>query len=495
MLANPDHYVAIVGSGFSGLAMASRLRKEGYDDFVILERSDRVGGTWRDNTYPGCQCDVPSHLYSLSFALNPLWPRTYSMQSDIQAYLEKVADDHDLLRYIRFDTDVTDLRWDEEAQMWRLGTSAGELTARFVVGAIGGLNDPIVPEVEGLETFQGASFHSAQWDHSVPLAGKRVAVVGTGASAVQIVPHIQPEVEQLHVYQRTPVWIMPHSDRPLTPFEHGLYRRFPAVQRLVRRAIYWAHETRALAFAKQPRLLALGEAVARAHFKRQVKDPVLRAKLLPDYRLGCKRVTMSNSYYPALQQPNVEVVTDRIAGIRPNAIVTADGRERDVDVIVWATGFNVHDHAAFGRVHGRGGLTLAEHWHGGPNAYLGSMVENFPNLFLLLGPNSGTGHTSVVLIAEAQAGLAVRCIREVERVGGASIEVRPETHAAYEADLHRRMEPTVWNTGGCRSWYLDAAGKNRVIYPDFSFEFVRRTKRFDPAAFDIAPARVPDLVA
>ena len=481
--------VAIVGSGFSGLAMASRLRKEGFEDFAVLERSDRVGGTWRDNTYPGCQCDVPSHLYQLSFALNPEWPRTYSMQPDIQAYLERVAADHDLLRYVRFGVDVTDQRWDEGAQRWRLATSAGEVTARYVVGAIGGLNEPAFPDIAGLESFAGPAFHSAQWDHSVALEGKRVAVIGTGASAVQIIPRIQPDVAELQVYQRTPTWIMPHTDRALTPLEQRLYRRLPAAQRLVRRAIYWLHETRALGFAKNPKLLGPAEKIGHGHLARQVKDPGLRDRLRPDYRLGCKRVTMSNTYYPALQQDNVELVTDLITEIRPRSIVTADGRERGVDVIVFATGFNIHNHSAYEKVHGRGGVSLQETWHGGPNAYLGSMVPGFPNLFFLLGPNSGTGHTSVVLIAEAQAGHVVRCLRAVKQQRAATIEVRPEVHDAYQEDLHRRMRPTVWNAGGCRSWYLDASGRNRVIYPDFSWEFIRRTKRFDPAAFVIEPGR------
>ena len=475
--------------------MASRLRKEGFEDFTVLERSDRVGGTWRDNTYPGCQCDVPSHLYSLSFAPNPDWSRTYSLQPEIQAYLERVASEQDLLKYIRFGTDVTSQRWDDERRLWRLETSAGEVTAQFVIATGAGLTEPALPDIPGRDSFAGPAFHSARWDHAVALADKRVAVIGTGASAVQIIPRIQPEVGALQVYQRTPVWIMPHSDRPVTVLERRIFRRLPAVQRLIRRSIYWSCELRVLAFVKQTRLLALPELIARLHMRRQLRDPALRAKLRPPYRLGCKRVTMSNTYYPALAADNAEVITDAITEIRPRSIVTADGVEREVDAIVYATGFVVHEHPTAERVFDGRGRSLADLWRGGPNAYLGSMIPGFPNLFMMLGPNAGTGHTSVVVIAEAQAGHVVRCLRMLEQRAADTIDVTPETHAAWEADVDALMGPSVWNTGGCRSWYQDAEGRNRVIYPNFSYEFIRRTRRVEPAFFRLGSGAAAGTLA
>ena len=349
--------IAVVGSGFSGLCMAIRLKQEGIDDFVVLERADELGGTWRDNTYPGCQCDIPSALYSFSFAPNPNWTRFYPLQSEIRDYLRRCAEDFGVMPYIRFGHDVTGAHWDDDARRWRLETSHGEFSADMLVGGMGGLSQPSVPYIPGLDSFEGTLFHSAEWDHDHDLAGERVAVIGTGASAVQFVPRIQPHVGSLHVFQRTPSWVMPDPDRPVTGFERRLFRRVPAAQRLLRAGLYFGHEATVLGTIVDRRLSTGLESIARRHLRAQVADPELRRKLTPTYTLGCKRITLSNTYYPALRQPNAELVTDPISEVRPHSIVTADGTEREVDTIILGTGFKVHDNPGFSRVRGSGGDT------------------------------------------------------------------------------------------------------------------------------------------
>src|SRR3954451_16748619 len=329
--------VAIVGSGFAGLGMAIRLKQEREDDFVVFERAGDVGGTWRDNTYPGCQCDVPSHLYSFSFAPNPNWSRTFSKQPEIQDYLGRCAGDFDVLPHVRFHHAVEDARWDDGEQHWVIETSAGRFTAQVLVAGMGGLSEPKIPSIPGLDSFQGPAFHTAQWDHDADLRGKRVAVIGTGASSIQVVPRIQPDVEQLHLFQRTPAWIMPHPDRPISDRERTVYKRVPLAQRLVRAAVYWVRETFVIPFMR-PRLSSLPKTQARKHLAKQVPDRELRRKLTPNYKIGCKRILISHDYYPPLSQPNVELVTDGIREIRPHSIVGADGSEREVDAIVFGTG-------------------------------------------------------------------------------------------------------------------------------------------------------------
>lgn len=477
------HRVAIAGSGFAGLGMAVRLREAGIDDFVILERGDDVGGTWRDNTYPGCQCDVPSHLYSFSFAPNPDWTRTYSKQGEIQAYLQRVARDHDLYRHCRFGHEVEKGAWDENAQLWRVTTSQGELTADIGVLGVGALSEPRLPDVPGLDTFVGTVFHSAAWKHDHDLTGERVAVIGTGASAIQFVPEIQPKVGKLHVFQRTPPWILPHTDRPISGLERRAYRRWPALQRLVRGTVYGLREWLVVGLTRDKRIMRLPQGLARKHLERQVRDPELRRKLTPDFTLGCKRILLSDRWYPTLQQPNVELVTDGISEIRPHGIVTADGTEREVDTVIAGTGFLVTDFPAAERVFGRGGTSLAETWGGSMSAYLGTTVSDFPNLFVLVGPNTGLGHTSMVYMMESQFNYVVDAVRTMEREGVAAVEVRPEVLKAYNDELQRRMGRTVWSSGGCASWYLDATGRNTTLWPDFTFRFRERTRHFDRQSY------------
>lgn len=470
--------VVIVGSGFSGLAMAVRLKRSGRDDFIVLERTRDVGGTWRDNSYPGCACDVPSHLYSFSFAPNPEWSSTFSPQPEIQAYLRGVAEAEGVLPHVRFGCELERAAWDEEAQRWRLETSAGAISAGSLIAAAGPLSEPSIPDIPGLHEFEGAVFHSAAWDHDHDLTGQRVAVIGTGASSVQFVPQIQPRVSRLHIFQRTAPWIMPRPDRTLTRVERAVYRRFPAAQRLMRAGIYWARETFAIPMLRR-RLSPVIRFAAMRHLRRNVPDPELRAKVTPDYDPGCKRILVSNDYLPSLGKPNVEVVTDGIAEVRPHSVVAADGTERPVDAIILGTGFHVTDLPIAERVQGRDRVNLAEHWDGSPQAHRGTTVAGFPNFYLLLGPNTGTGHTSVVLMAEAQSRYILQALEA--RGDGGSVEVRSEVQQSWNASVQRRMKGTVWLEGGCASWYIDRKGLNTTLWPDFSFRFRQDLRRFDPA--------------
>ena len=478
-----DHHVAIIGSGFSGMGMAIRLLQEGKRDFVVLERADDVGGTWQANRYPGCQCDIPSHLYSFSFAPNPNWSRTYSKQPEIWDYMRRVAEDHGVMPYIRLNHEVTGADWDEDAQHWRIETSEGEITADVLVAGPGGLSEPAILPLPGLEDFEGPAFHTAAWDEDHDLSGERVAVIGTGASAIQTVPNIQARVRRLKVFMRTPPWIVPHSDRPITSLERRLYRRLPAAQKAVRSMVYWMHEAMVFGLVHKPARLKLLERAAKRHMNSQVADPELRRRLTPDYRLGCKRILPSNLFYPALQEPNVDLVTAGIREIQPDAIVTEDGDRHEVDAIVLGTGFRATDIKAAEWIRGRDGNTLKECWGQSPRAYLGLAVAGFPNLFFLSGPNTGTGHQSQVFMIESHIEYVMDAIRTMDRRGLATVEVRPEVQEAYNRELEERMPGTVWSSGGCSSWYLDATGRNGVIYPDFTWRFRKRTRRFEPGKF------------
>jgi cation diffusion facilitator CzcD-associated flavoprotein CzcO len=478
--------VAIVGAGFSGIAMAVRLRRAGRPDFLVLERSGSVGGTWRDNTYPGCACDVPSHLYSLAFAPNPDWSSTYSPQAEIWAYLERVAREQGVMPHVHFNCELRGASWDQTLQRWRLDTSKGAVVARVLVPAAGPLSAPSIPNLPGLETFQGTVFHSARWQHGHDLRGERVAVVGTVASAIQFVPEIQPKVGRLVLFQRTPAWIMPHRVRPLSDLERRLYRRVPALQRLVRRAIASVRELYAIPILRaglQPYTRRLGLQL----LERQVADPWLRRKLTPEYAPGCKRILLSRRFYPAIQRPNVELVTEAVREVRPHSVVSASGAEHEVDTIIFATGFHVTDSPMSKLVRGIDGHTLDETWAGSPQAHRGTTVSGFPNLFLLLGPNTGLGHTSVVLMAEAQAGYVLGALREMDRRHVQALNVRPEAQAAWNARVQQAMKGTVWTAGGCASWYLDRNGLNTALWPGFAFGYTRLMGRFDSRSYDPPP--------
>ncbi|MDB4968915.1 MAG: 4-hydroxyacetophenone monooxygenase [Myxococcales bacterium] len=479
--ASPAHtHVAIVGSGFAGLGAAIRLKQEGVEDFVIFERAADVGGVWRDNSYPGCACDVQSHLYSFSFAPNPNWTRSFSPQREIWDYLQDCARRFEILPHVRLEHAVLDARWDQPTGRWQLETSRGLFTADVLVAGAGGLSEPSIPQLPGFERFTGKSFHSARWDHDYDLKGRNVAVIGTGASAIQFVPAIQPEVAKLQVYQRTPPWIMPRNDRALG--WQRVYRALPAAQWLARAGIYAYRELTHLGFTR-PKLGRLIQRLAERHLERSVPDPVLRAKLTPSYAIGCKRILLSDDYLPALTRPNVEVIGDGIREIRARSIVAGDGTERPVDTIIFGTGFHVADMPIAHHVRGRAGKTLAEVWQGSPQAHLGTTVAGFPNFFMLQGPNTGLGHTSVITMIESQIEHLLGALRFMRQRGAVTVEPRPEAQAAFVARVDARMQGTVWNTGGCSSWYVDKTGRNSTLWPGMTFTFKQRIEKFRPSEY------------
>lgn len=491
----PQHFhVAIAGSGFGGLGMAIRLKQEGLEDFVILERAPDVGGVWRDNAYPGCACDVQSHLYSFSFVPNPGWSRSYSPQAEIQAYLRDCAERFALRPHIRLGHTVREARWDDGAQRWFIETSEGPFTADVFVSAVGALSEPSIPSLPGLETFEGKVMHSARWDPGYALEGRKVAVIGTGASAIQFIPEIQPKVGRLVVFQRTPPWVLPRGDRPLSVWMKGVYRAVPGVQRLVRGLISALRELLVLGFM-HPWILKRAQRVALWHLRRSVPDPVLRAKLIPSYTMGCKRVLLSDNYLTSLTHPNVEVVTEGIREVRAHSIVAADGTEHPVDAILFGTGFHVTDMPVANIIRGRHGRTLADVWQGSPRAHLGTTVNGFPNLFMLLGPNTGLGHSSVVAMMESQVEHVLGALRYLEGRGLAAVEPTAEAQAAFVQDVDSRLSGTVWNQGGCKSWYLDVTGRNSALWPGSTWAFRRRVEHFEPDEYIAISRRVPVFAA
>ena len=475
--------VAIIGAGFAGLGMAIHLQRQGMGSYLVFERRDGVGGTWRLNDYPGCCCDVPSHVYSYSFELNPKWTRGFAPQHEILEYLEHCADKYGVRPNLRLGHEVLGGHWDDDASRWVIETSQGTFTADVAVHAGGALSEPKDPDIPGLDTFEGTTFHSATWDHGHDLDGERVAVIGTGASAIQFVPAIQPRVGRLHLFQRTPPWVMPRWDHRITDVEHALLR-LPHMPKLVRGALYWSLETRVIGF-RRPRIMKIADRMARWHLKRQVPDPELRRKLMPDYTMGCKRILISDDYYPSLTKDNVEVVTDGIAEIRPRSIVTKDGTEREVDTIIFGTGFSVTDQPIAHRVRGRDGRTLAEHWAGGMMAYKGTTIAGFPNFVIMTGPNTGLGHNSMVFMIESQLAYVMDALRELDQRGATRFEVRRDAVERYNEHLQRELEGTVWTAGHCHSWYLDDTGRNTTLWPTFSYSFRRQTQRFDAQAYEL----------
>ncbi|MEU6005954.1 NAD(P)/FAD-dependent oxidoreductase [Streptomyces sp. NPDC047453] len=481
--------VAVIGSGFGGLGAAVRLRREGITDFVVLERAGGVGGTWRDNSYPGCACDVPSHLYSFSFAPNPDWPRTFSGQEHIRAYLEHVTDVFGLRPHLRLNSEVTRMTWDAEKLRWDIETTSGNLSADVVVGATGPLSEPKVPDIPGLDSFPGKVFHSARWDHDHDLSGKRVAVVGTGASAIQIVPSIQPEVARLTLFQRTPPWVMPRVDREISGVERRMHRALPLTAQLRRGLLWGIRELQVQAFTRHPGQLGFVERLARLNMSRAIKDPDLRAKLTPDYRIGCKRILLSSTYYPALAQDNVDVVASGLSEVRGSTVVAADGTEAEVDAIVFGTGFHVTDMPIAERVVGADGRTLAESWKDGMAALRGASAAGFPNWMTIIGPNTGLGNSSMILMIESQLNYLADYLRQLGVLGGrVALDARPSAVNAWNRKVQERMKRTVWNTGGCTSWYLDAGGRNTTVWPGTTTEFRQATRRVDLAEYQVLRA-------
>jgi cation diffusion facilitator CzcD-associated flavoprotein CzcO len=487
----PSHvHVLVVGAGFSGLAAAIRMRAAGIDDYLVIDKGDDVGGTWRDNTYPGAACDVPSQVYSFSFALNPDWSQTYSPQPEIQAYIKKVADEYDVLDHFRFRTALDDATWDAGVGAWVATTTAGPITADVLVMATGALSEPKLPDIDGIDSFAGEVFHSAQWNDDVDLTGKRVAVIGTGASAIQIVPEVAQVAGHLDVYQRTAPWILPRAQRPYTRAERFAFKHVPGLQRLARTGIYWLMEALiGPPLHTNPRIGVYLDRAARAHIALRVKDPDLRAKVTPDFRIGCKRILFSNDWYPALTRDDVDLVTDPIGKITPRGVVTEDGTEREVDALIVATGFHTTDLPIAEHVTGSRGRTMAAYFaEHGMQAYKGATVTEFPNLFFIVGPNTGQGHTSMVFMIESQVRYLVDALETMARRGLATVEPRAEAQQAWNDAVQRKMRRTVWNTGGCSSWYLDDHGRNTTLWPGTTFRFRRELRRFDLEKYVVTAA-------
>jgi cation diffusion facilitator CzcD-associated flavoprotein CzcO len=483
-----DVKVAIIGGGFSGIASAIKLREAGIEDFTVLERDAGIGGTWWANTYPGCACDVPAHLYSYSFALNPGWSTAFAPQAEILEYIRSTARRYDVERFVHTGTELQAATWDEAGQRWHLQTNRGSFNAQIVIAATGGLVEPKIPQVPGLDTFEGTSFHSARWNHDHDLRGKRIGVVGTGASAAQFIPIVQREAEHLTVFQRTPGWVLPRGNQPHRPLSKRVFERYPGVQRALRTAIYYGAEALVVGLVHEERMLKGVEAIARFNLKRAVPDPATRAKLTPNFRIGCKRIIFSAEYLQTFAEPNVDLVTEGIREIVSDGVIDMAGQHHQFDTLIFGTGFNVFEPPHAASIIGRDGRSLRDVWRdSGVRAYLGTAVSGFPNHFLLVGPNTGLGNNSIINVIEAQLTFVIDALRTMERRGLASIDVRPEVLDRYNEEIQRKLAPTVWNTGGCQSWYLGPDGTNFTLWPSFSDAFKRRLSRFDAESFATTP--------
>lgn len=485
MPAAEHRRIVIIGAGFAGVGLGVRLRQADIEDFVILERNQSIGGTWFEHTYPGCACDIPTHLYSYSFARNPNWTRLFPQQHEILDYIRDVCERHGVTPHIRFGCELNDAKWDERHKRWRISTSDGPLSCELLVSAIGATAEPAEPETRGLESFAGHRFHSARWDHTHDLRGERVGVIGTGPAAAQFVPVIQPHVKGLVVFQRTPPWVVPHTDRSVSSIERRLYKLLPQAQDIQRNLIFALHEAVGLGFRGRTELIGPIEALGRAHLRRQVKDSELRAKLTPHYRFGCKRPILSNMYYPTLTRANVDVETGGIERVDGDAVITRSGRRHQLDTIITAIGYRYNRSQMVDRLLGVGGRTLGEVWNQSPRAYLGSAVPGFPNMFILLGPNA-IGINSVIFTLESQINYVMGAIRTIDRKRAGRIEVRASALGRYVTEMDRRSRGSVWTDGGCKAYYTDDEGRNYAIYPGFAAEFRRRTRRFDAGAYTLA---------
>jgi cation diffusion facilitator CzcD-associated flavoprotein CzcO len=479
--------ILIVGGGFSGLCMAIKLREAGMNSFLLIEKSEDIGGTWYDNRYPGCACDIPSHLYSFSFDPWPDWSRMYPGQQEIHDYLKRCVQRYELASHIRLNTHFEEAIWSESAGLWQVSAGEGmRIEARVLVSGIGALHVPQYPRLKGIDRFSGARFHSSNWNHDIDLEGKNVAVVGTGASAIQFVPQIAPRAGKLYLFQRTPPWIVPRMDFAIAEKWKQRFRRFPLMMRAFRQLIFWRQEFRVLGFLGNRFVRRKATEIATHHLEKQIADPKMRAALKPNYELGCKRVLVSDDYYPTLTRPNVELVTCGIAEVQEHSIVTDDGLERPADVLVFGTGFRATEPLIGIRIVGRGGVEIHDAWRERMSAYLGVTVSGFPNLFLLLGPNTGLGHNSVLLMIEAQVRYVMSCLALMKRSQKRVLEVRPETQKQFVTDIHRRLAGTVWQSGGCRSWYQDQrTGENTALWPGSVVAYTRRTRSVLPADYKL----------
>ncbi|MFE4478522.1 MULTISPECIES: flavin-containing monooxygenase [Streptomycetaceae] len=471
--------VAVIGAGISGLGTAIGLLKAGIDDFLVFERATDLGGTWRDNTYPGCACDVQAHLYSYSFARNPDWKSTFATQAEVHAYLKDCATRHGVDPHLRYDHELLDATWNDTHHHWDIRTKHGRYTAQALITGTGYLSDPAIPNIPGLDTFTGTVFHSSRWNHDHDLTGRNVAVIGTGASAIQFVPAIQPDVNRLDLYQRTPPWVAAKPDKPNTPRHTWMLRHLPGYQRFRRTFNKHGREIVAFFMSRPSRTTGMKN-MAAGHLKKSVTDPALRKRLTPDYTVGCKRLLFSNTWYPAIQQPNVDIVSDTITRIGPTHITTTDGTTRHIDTIILATGFTATDRPVAHLIHGRNGHTLADTWNrDGMTAHRGTTIHGFPNLFMLLGPNTTLGHSSQTVMIEAQITYILAALKTLHTHHLTTLDVHPHAQTTYNNTLQNRLKNTVWNTGGCTSWYTDTKGNNPSIWPTYTWRFRHQTRTFD----------------
>lgn len=485
-----DYQVGIIGAGFGGLGAAIQLHRAGNGSFVVFERAAEVGGTWRDNSYPGCACDVPSHLYSFSFEPNSDWSRSYSGQSEILEYLKTCVVRNGIKEKIRFNSEVKSAQFDEKNVVWKLTDQNGySCTVKYLISATGPLNRPNRPKFKGLESFKGKVFHSAEWDHTYDLNGKKVAVIGTGASAIQIVPSIAPIVSDMHVFQRSAAWVMPRHDRYFTGLEKGLFKAIPGFRRMYREFYYWVNEFFGLQFVGSKFLNKAATVLGKKHIQRVVKDPETARKLTPDYTIGCKRILVSDDYFPAFNRPNVHLVTDPISEITENGLLTASGKSIAADALIFSTGFiaaEVDEVALEYRFIGLNNRNLLQEWkETGPEAYKGISVSGFPNLFLLLGPNTGLGHNSVVHMMESQLNYIFDYIGHAETLKeGKFYDVKPKVQQAYNERIQAELKHTVW-ASGCKSWYVDSAGRNTTLWPKLTVSYRQETRIMDVENYDI----------
>ncbi len=477
--------IAIIGAGFAGICMGIRLKQAGIDDFVIYERADELGGTWRDNTYPGCACDVPSHLYSFSFDLKKDWPRVYSSWEEIQDYLHLCAEKYGLTSHIKYGVTINNSRFDEDSGLWTLTAEAGDsYTANVIASGTGPLNKPFIPDIPGLNRYKGKTFHSSQWDHDFDCEGKTIAAIGNGCSGIQYIPEIAPKVSRLHVFTRTPTWIVPRFDRAYAKVERWAFKWIPGWPRLYRYYIYWRNEYYGLGIIGYPFFNKLLQKLAHLNLNARVKDPVLREKLTPTFRIGCKRINISDDYYQTLQRDNVELVTEGIQAVTENGLITADGKERAVDAIIFGTGFVTTEYLQPMKIYGRGGKELTEQWQAGAESYLGISVAGFPNYFLLLGPNTGLGHNSVIFMIEAQVDYVMNAIEKLRAGVADAVDVRADVQRAFSEKIQEELKSTSW-ASGCQSWYLAPDGRNFSIWPGFTMSYWFKTRRFEPRNYEL----------
>ena len=479
-----DHI--IIGAGFAGICMGIKLKQAGLNNFVILERNSHLGGTWWDNSYPGATCDVESHLYSYSFEPNPNWSRQFSPQEEILNYLEQCAAKYGMNEHLLLNSTVANATFNEAHGLWTVNTTTGKTyTAQIVVSCSGGLSQPSIPDIKGLKNYKGKLFHSARWDKNFDLKDKKVAVIGTGASSIQIVPAIAPVVKQLDVFQRTPAWIIPKPDKPISAFRRAMYNKLPFMRKLYRSRLYWTHEMMALGFTGGTGIMKVFSKVALMFIKKSISDETLRKKVTPNYVPGCKRILLSNDYYPALQLKNVAVITEGIKEINETGLMTVDGKQYNADAIIMATGFKAAEGVIAFDIKGKNGIDLNDVWRYGAEAYLGISISGFPNLFLVVGPNTGLGHSSMILMIEAQVNYIMDCIGLMKKDKLKFVDVKKTTEVEYNREIQEKLSKSVWQTGGCHSWYQDKNGKNVSLWPGFTFTFMKRTKKFEPEKYEL----------